>query len=350
MPIFPSSINITRDARIGFEKARINEEIASAKDKKAWLFLTADYCNLGDHAIAKATKAFFKNHYGLILIEVPMRTMHELLPFVKERVSSEDILFITGGGFIGSIWFDGELELREIVEMFPNNKIIVLPQSMCWEEGSEVEKQKSITLYQNHGDMIFCARDKATFKEMKKDYHFAEIKLLPDLVMAEQYALFSDPVLKREGTLLVIRQDKESAMSEEDKEKVRQWAAEIKSPVIEIENHSENYKDVLFWERDEELKKLFKLYASAELVITDRLHGMIFSALSGTPCVAIDSATHKVKNTHKWIKDVKNIAVVKNVKQLPRKTKKVLKVGPLSWRVRQEDFKRYFDIILNKKD
>lgn len=346
MPIYPASTDITRNERILFEKERIKNEAKRAEDKKAWLFLTADYCNLGNHAIAKATRSFFKRKYDLTLIEVPMRTMHELLPFVKTYVDTKDLLFITGGGFIGSIWFDGELEVREIVEAFPDNRIIVLPQSMYWEKGSDQEKQNSIELYQRHGNITFCARDEETYNAMTKDYSFAKIELLPDMVMTADFSLFAKPPEKREGTLLVIRQDKESAMSEEGKEKVRKWVTSAKPPVKEIENHAENYKDVLFWERDKELSDLFKLYSEAELVITDRLHGMIFSALCGTPCVAIDSATHKVKNTHMWIKDIKNIAVAKKVKQLPRKAKKVLKVGPLLWQSRSIEFEQFFREIL----
>ena len=42
-------------------------------------------------------------------------------------------------------------------------------------------------------------------------------------------------------------------------------------------------------------------FAAARLVVTDRLHGMIFSAITGTPCVVLSNYNHKVRGTYEWI-------------------------------------------------
>ena len=346
MTKFPSSNELTLKDRLRFEEERINEEVKKAGKKRVWLFMAADYSNLGDQAITKATLHYFKKYFNLSLIEVPKTIQNEILIDIKELVNPNDLVFISGGGFLGSIWFECEKAVRDIVEAFPNNQIVILPQSIYWDPEAEEEKTKSARLYQQHGKIIFCARDKVSYREMKKTYPFARIKLLPDMVLSSDFSLFGQMSIEREGTLLVIRQDKESAMTEEDRENIRKWARKNYPPVKEIENHAESYRDILSWERDEELANLFMLYANAKLVVTDRLHGMIFSALAGTPCVAIDSATHKVKNTFKWIKNVKNIAVAKNASQVPKKAKKVLKVGPLSWKAQVEELDSFFSKMI----
>lgn len=44
-------------------------------------------------------------------------------------------------------------------------------------------------------------------------------------------------------------------------------------------------------------------YRSAKIVITDRLHGMIFAAITGTPCIVLPNANHKISATYNtWLK------------------------------------------------
>ncbi len=47
--------------------------------------------------------------------------------------------------------------------------------------------------------------------------------------------------------------------------------------------------DERFFDRMEELNSKFAEFLSSGLVITDRLHGMIFAAITGTPCIALDN-------------------------------------------------------------
>ena len=45
-------------------------------------------------------------------------------------------------------------------------------------------------------------------------------------------------------------------------------------------------------------------FSQYRLIITDRLHGMVFSYVVGTPCIAIDNKTGKSKALYNdWIKN-----------------------------------------------
>ena len=55
-------------------------------------------------------------------------------------------------------------------------------------------------------------------------------------------------------------------------------------------------------QRENALNEKFAQFAGAELVITDRLHGMIFCAITGTPCIVLDSKSPKVRGCYEWIR------------------------------------------------
>ena len=45
------------------------------------------------------------------------------------------------------------------------------------------------------------------------------------------------------------------------------------------------------------LKKL----SGARFVVTDRLHGMLFCAVTGPPCIALDNVSRKVSGGYAWL-------------------------------------------------
>lgn len=51
------------------------------------------------------------------------------------------------------------------------------------------------------------------------------------------------------------------------------------------------------------------------MVITDRLHGMIFAAITGTPCIAFDNISKKVSGVYKWIESLEYIKVVNSFEE-----------------------------------
>jgi len=51
-----------------------------------------------------------------------------------------------------------------------------------------------------------------------------------------------------------------------------------------------------------------KQLSSAEIVVTDRLHGMISSVIARTKCFAFDNLTGKIHSTKKlWLNEVKTV-------------------------------------------
>ena len=60
---------------------------------------------------------------------------------------------------------------------------------------------------------------------------------------------------------------------------------------------------------------LFRSYSGCELVITDRLHGMLFSAITNTPCIVFDNSYGKISSLYDtWLKDNNGITFTRQLK------------------------------------
>ena len=58
------------------------------------------------------------------------------------------------------------------------------------------------------------------------------------------------------------------------------------------------------------MKKKLAAFSEVKLVITDRLHGMLFSAITHTPCIAIDNLSRKVSGVYEWIKALPYVKII----------------------------------------
>ncbi|MBQ7221650.1 MAG: polysaccharide pyruvyl transferase family protein [Synergistaceae bacterium] len=70
--------------------------------------------------------------------------------------------------------------------------------------------------------------------------------------------------------------------------------------------------------------------AGAELVVTDRLHGMLFAAITGTPCVAFDNKTGKVHSVYEWIAGCEYVQVCRGLDEFDAAMHKALN-SPRKW-------------------
>ncbi|WP_423202829.1 polysaccharide pyruvyl transferase family protein [Morganella morganii] len=52
-------------------------------------------------------------------------------------------------------------------------------------------------------------------------------------------------------------------------------------------------------------------FSNSKLVVTDRLHGMIFAFITNTPCLVIRNSNHKIEETYKnWISNFNYIKLI----------------------------------------
>ena len=66
---------------------------------------------------------------------------------------------------------------------------------------------------------------------------------------------------------------------------------------------------------------MFDKFLKAKVVITDRLHGMIFAAITSTPCIALGNYNHKIKSCSETLEHLGYIKYVDNVEDIEENIK-----------------------------
>lgn len=310
--------------------------------KRVLLMGTPPYYNLGDIAIEYAERNFIKVHFPQCeLICFSEENLAETVKSEKENINKEDLIFLHGGGNIGNQYISIEKNRRYIIENFPENKIVIFPQTIYFTE-DEIGKEElkiSKEIYSKHKNLTIIAREKESYEIMKKEFTENKVELFPDIVMY----LNKYEERKRKGVLAIFRKDVEKMISEYEEKRI----------IKVLSNMYDNIEitDLAYSKRvsKEELnKKLFDIwdkYRQAELVVTDRLHGMIFAFITNTPCIALGNYNHKVESLYNtWFKDVETIQFVNNADEVNLAIERINKSNKL---IDSKTFIKDFDRLLN---
>ena len=285
---------------------------ANVRKYDALLLQTPAYDNIGDHAIARAEVEMF-DKYGISYYEFPRSTGIEKLcaKFTPERT----VVFVTGGGFLGQLWPFEEDRFRRTVNAFKKQKIVVFPQTVYFDlktkEGREYFRA-SKKIYESHPDLTVFVREKKSYKIMKKYMPGIHVELVPDIVMSLEY---HNTKKERNGALVCFRNDHEKRQSDAERTKAMEVLNRSFSKITVTDTVQPHSGDP--GRRNEVIDKLLDEFAGAEMVITDRLHGMIFAAITETPCIVINSLSHKVKGCYEWLKELDYIRFMDDAEMLP---------------------------------
>ena len=261
------------------------------------LILTPAHSNMGDHAIAwSETELLRKARIPFIEItgsELFKFQEHHMLHFMNGRV-----IVANGGGYLGTFWFNAELALRDTLVKNPRSPFMVLPNTIFYEETpwGEEELKKSIDIYNAHPNLTIYAREKTSYEKMKGIYR--DVRLMPDMVLSlDEYRENTE----RKGCMICLRSDCEKTRTPEQEENLLEQIRNLFSEDIRFSDMCIDRK-VSPEERRKALDAKFDEFRASELVVTDRLHAMIFSAITGTPCIVVDSKSPKVRGCYEWIR------------------------------------------------
>lgn len=274
---------------------------------QCYIFLAADYGNLGDVAITYAQTKFIKEHTNLQIVEIPISQSLEGLWFVKKHIKNSDVITTVGGGNMGDLYDQIEFIRQLVIEFFPNNRIISFPQTFDFSETNRGIKSLAIAkrIYNKHLDFHIVAREKNSFESMRIHFFNAHVILTPDIVLSLNESI---PKLTRKGVVICMRKDSEKALTTEQSDFILRTAKKHFCDLRYYDTHI-GKQNMSIAERDEELNAIWIAFKSAELVITDRLHGMIFCHITGTPALVFQNNNHKVRETYHWIRESKGITL-----------------------------------------
>ena len=264
--------------------------------------LAADYGNCGDIAITYAQRKFLKeNLTGYKIIEIPLKFFYRDYLCIKKNLNPQDIITIIGGGNTGDLYWNFEEARRFIIKKFKKNKVISFLQTVDF--STKKELKKSAKIYSENRNLYLFAREKKSYNIYKDFFNTNNIFLVPDIVLSLNKNQKDN---KRKNILICLRNDAEKQIDGQDEKSLINYL-KTKYTNIVFQDTYIGDKIIPYNERESILAKMWKNFSSSKIVITDRLHGLIFSKITSTPCIAIDNSNNKIRETYNtWLKENKN--------------------------------------------
>lgn len=302
-------------------KNNITQSLRPLIGRKCIILDTPYYHNIGDVLIWKGEMAFLAKHHVKCLYNASYETC--TFPEITKDVT---VLF-NGGGNLGDIYPEHMDFLLKIVSRYPDNRIVICPQTVYYKDRSQIKSDFKLLL--QHKDLYFCARDKVTF-DMLAEYFGNRTRLLPDMAFCISEADLRKYALKETKTRLVIeRKDCETLTGRvaNDGGDISDW------PTFEHSIHKTTFLNKIlkrisdahipyvskcgnqFWDyyfvhcfAEMMFKEGVRFISSYRQIETTRLHGCILSILLGKEITLIDNSYGKNSNFYNtWLYDMDNV-------------------------------------------
>jgi pyruvyl transferase EpsI len=310
-------------------KIRSKVQKLRRNNKRAiFLFMSPRYGNLGDQAIALAELQMFADAgKSDNVVEVFGETLLFIKDELPEIITALDVIAVTGGGFLGAIYPKSESIVRElVVRTYKENKIVILPQTYFYPdtEESRQEMELSIEYYAGHKNLTVYARELNTYRFFQENFKCVNVRAVPDMVLSLEK---SEPKLCRNGCLAILRDDVETVLSPEIRDSIIKFSLENNIKLKFSDTCTTRF--IHPWERKREVEGFLNNIKRAQFAVTDRLHGMIFCAITGTPCLALDNVSKKISGLYRdWLADTKNIIMYDGTENISTLLKQVSEFAP----------------------
>lgn len=276
---------------------------------------TPQHGNLGDHAIVLAQEQLLKNQ-NIRYCELSANQIEGLEHWFARITPKNKTVLVPGGGFLGNLWIKEELRFRRILQAFSNHKIIVFPQTVTFDLSSEEGRkffEESNRIYSSHPDLTLFVREKKSYDFMQKYMPDVKTILVPDIVTILR---IPNSEYDRHGILMCMRSDLEKNITQEQYDYICSCILKHYPNEGMINTDTVVDHNIAIENRQVELDEKLNEFSKSKLVITDRLHGMVFAAITGTPCIALGNCNGKVKGVYEWIKSNSYINYVDDVKEI----------------------------------
>lgn len=238
---------------------------------------------------------------------------------LRSNTARGSTVLITGGGNFGDLWRNTQNVREQVLQDFPDRRIIQLQQSIWFEDEANLQRMKK--LCEAHPDFTLIVREQQSYELAQHHFEVPTI-LSPDLA----FALGPLPRAAPECPILwLARTDKESRWGDQDIQSPTvtrlDWLRRVpKDPEEGFEGSLARRVNAFTTKRlqsrapgDSVSVRLAKLthlplarqvlyrgreiLSRGETVITDRLHGHILCLLLSIPHVVMDNTYGKIRST-----------------------------------------------------
>lgn len=270
--------------------------------------------NVGDHAQVIAIRAWFKKHFPqLVVIEMDKDRGSYFLKSLRRLVGPDDLFFLHSGGNLGDRGKWSESKRREIISAFPTNQIVSLPQTIYFSDTpiGFREQENTSRIYATHPNLTVIGRDPRSGELAAELFPKAKTFCMPDFVLSLP-PRHSNQNNNPPKILLCLRLDDESALTPQQRKQIGDNLP-----------YECNYYDttipeaIKVTEREAVLDRTLSLFLAADVVVTDRYHGLIFTILCQKSCVVLRTIDHKLTSAIHWFKDMPHIMFAQNLDEIP---------------------------------
>ena len=277
--------------------------------------------NIGDLLINQGTEEFFLAH-GL---RVRQRFSYHDFPRKIAGVDDRDVFMFHGGGNFGDLYPEHLNLLLTILRDYPDNRIIVLPQTVFFGDRREQERVCGELL--RHKDLTLFVRDDQSFAALAA-FTELNVSLMPDMAHQLTGQLKADPRVTGKERLYFLRRDEEAGHRPQgidcDPRESVDWADCItlrdriafaflfravhysRAARIPLHLHRPWYRL-----RNSMVESGVKFISQSQVIYTDRLHAALLGLLLGREVVAFDNSYGKLSTyCRTWLRDIPNLRFV----------------------------------------
>ncbi|OZC57385.1 polysaccharide pyruvyl transferase family protein [Rhodococcoides fascians] len=269
------------------------------------------YDNAGDSLIYAGEIRYLEESNVQVDYVSDVHTHHDGL--LRDRVGAGTI-FLRGGGNFGDRW-PGHQRFREgIVERFPHNKIVCLPQGIDYADPAAL--RRTADLYSKHSDLTLLLRERKSYDLAIAAFPDNRVEYCPDMAFGAQ--IDSSPGGSAVDVVKLLRVDSEGI----DHGAVDLGASSVQADwglrgpdralwnaitlPTRIAYNVPRTTRILYpalarsypFAAQLNLRVAQRILNQGSVVLTDRLHAAVLAAMMGKRVVALDNANKKVSGIY----------------------------------------------------
>ncbi|MBL3537963.1 MULTISPECIES: polysaccharide pyruvyl transferase family protein [Lactobacillaceae] len=324
-------------------------ELPKNNHPKFFMFGVPSYTNLGDQAISLAERKYIEAEFpDYQYIEIVEEDDDAAIPVVKQYITKQDIVAFTGGGNMGNLYLDHERARRKVFSTFTDNLTISFPQSIHFEdnEAGLYEQKLSQEAYQKNPNLVLVARDAQSYHRMQTTFN-NKVIFTPDMVL---YMKSVNWKFNRNGALFVLRHDSEKVVKKSTIDNIKDILGNER-PVKRVDTVLDEPQKITPVTREALFDSELELFSHQEIIITDRWHAMVFSVLTGTPCLLFGNSYGKGKHAYfDWLEHINWVSYTdeEDTERIKQQINAVMEAKTHAYDL-TPDFKQLHDLIAHNR-